>query len=239
MSYGAVKLNPSLVADRRVAKHSPRERVRALFTAWEVLVLFGIVMGSIYLGIATPTEAAAVGALVSFLIAVSCKGGRWALLRDGLRETGTATASIFLLILGAGLFSLGLSTTQLPVRLADWMVGLTDSKYLTLVLILIPYFILGMFIDGISMILLTMPITFPIIVKLGFDPVWFGIIITKTVEIGVLTPPVGLNAFVVKNVSPELTLAEVFRGCLPFVVLEILIVALLAIFPEMTMLGRS
>lgn len=236
--YLMVKFKPSLAPAHKANRYSAREKAVSVLRSWEVLLLFGAVMGSIYLGVATPTEAAALGALLATIGAMVKNKNRWVVFSGGLRETGYATASIFLLILGAGIFSLGLSTTKLPTLLADWMIGLSDSRYVTLAMVLIPYFILGMFIDGISMILLTMPITYPIIVKLGFDPVWFGIVVTKLVEIGVLTPPVGLNAFVVKNSVPSLSLAEVFKGCLPFVILETLIVVILVIFPELTSFGR-
>jgi len=194
-----------------------------------------IVMGGIYLGVSTPTESAAIGALVATLFVLRPKRGtRLQMVRTGLQETGAATSSIFLLIIGAGLFSMGLATTQIPVLLANWAVEFSDNRYLVLLLILIPFFILGMFVDGISMMLLTLPIVFPVITKLGFDPIWFGIVVTKTVEIGLLTPPVGLNVFVVRNVAPEIPLADIFRGCVPFVIVEVLLVGALILWPGMT-----
>ena len=235
---GMVKFRPSL-AGPPLPRSPISEKVRALFSSWEIILLFLIVMGGIYLGLATPTEAAAVGALVATVLVFRQKGKKLAMIGEGLLETGSATATIFLLILGAGLFSTALSTTQIPNTLAAWAVQYSSNRYIVLVLILLAYFVLGMFIDGFSMILLTMPIVFPIILRLHFDPVWFGIIVTKTVEIGLLTPPVGLNAFVVKSVAPEIPLGEVFRGCVPFVVAECLIVALLVVFPQATEILRA
>ena len=244
VAYGALIVGmttwkPSL-AGERMEKASLRERGWAILQSWEIVVLFAIVMGSIFLGIATPTEAAAVGALfATFLVLLQARKGRpLRLVGEGLVAAGTSTSAIFLLIIGAGLFSLGLSTTQIPVTLSDWLVNLSDNRYVVLALVLVPYLVLGMFIDGISIILLTMPIVFPIITKLGFDDVWFGIIVTKTVEIGLLTPPVGLNAFVVKSVAPQLELGTIFRGCLPFVLLEIPLILLFIAFPELTQFGR-
>lgn len=237
MIYGMVKFKPHLAG----GANRPRPaigRVRAILGAWEIAVLFSAVMGTIYLGIATPTEASAIGAVVATMLALKEPGNRLSIVRSALLETGSATASIFVLILGAGLFSVALSTTQIPVQIASWISSLSESRYVILVLLLLPYFVMGMFIDGISMVLLTMPIVFPIIRHLNFDPVWFGIIVTKTVEIGLLTPPVGLNAFVVRNVAPQIPLTDIFRGCVPFVIMEIFIVALLIIFPELTMIGR-
>jgi C4-dicarboxylate transporter DctM subunit len=237
--WSMVRLKPELGGRPDPADAARGGKLAALLGAWEILVLFAIVMGSIYLGIATATEAAAVGALAATLLLLRRPGAnRLALVRDGLRETGSATSSIFLLIIGAGLFSMALATTQLPVALASWAGQFSENRYLVLVLLLIPYFILGMFIDGISMVLLTMPIVFPIITQLQFDPVWFGIIVTKTVEIGLLTPPVGLNAFVVKNVAPQIPLPEIFRGCAPFVVVEILLIGALIAWPGMTQVLR-
>jgi tripartite ATP-independent transporter DctM subunit len=237
MIYALAKFGPSFAVP--VQRRQPiRVQIRAAAASWEILGLFGVVMGSIYLGIATPTEAATVGAVGATLLVLRQKRNRLSKIREGLLETGSVTAAIFFLILGAGLFSMALATTQIPVMLADWAVGLSDNRLIVLILILIPYFLLGMFIDGISMILLTMPIVFPIILKLGFDPVWFGILVTKTVEVGLLTPPVGLNAFVVKNVAPEIPMLDIFRGCVPFVIAEIGIIALLIVFPEIVWYDR-
>jgi len=236
--FGMVALRPAL-GGTRMAASGASGKIRALLSSWEIMLLFLIVMGGIFLGIATPTEAAAVGALVAATLVFRKRGGgKLAMIRDGLLETGSATSSIFLLIIGAGLFSMGLATTQIPVTLATWAGQFSENRYLVLVLILVPYFVLGMFIDGISMILLTMPIVFPIITQLGFDPIWFGIIVTKTVEIGLLTPPVGLNAFVVKNAAPDIPLSDIFRGCVPFIVVEFLLVAALIAWPGMTQILR-
>jgi C4-dicarboxylate transporter, DctM subunit len=236
--HGMVRFRPAL-AGPPLAREPFSAKLQALIGSWEIILLFVFVMGGIYLGLATPTEAAAVGALIATALVFRQKGNKLTMIGHGLLETGSATATIFLLILGAGLFSTALSTTQIPNTIAAWAVQYSSNRYVVLVLILLAYFVLGMFIDGFSMILLTMPIVFPIITRLHFDAVWFGIIVTKTIEIGLLTPPVGLNAFVVKSVAPEIPLAEIFRGCLPFVVAEVLIVALLVVFPEVTEVLRT
>ena len=232
--WAMVKRNPELAGRPVLTRFSWRERAQGLGRSWEVLLLFAAVMGTIYLGVATPTEAAALGAFLS-LLAVLRRPDRWRNMTDGLRETGSATCSIFALIIGAGLFSLGLSTTQLPTHLADLASGLDLSPTAMIVLILLPYLLLGMFLDGISLILITMPVVFPIVTQVGFDAVLFGLLVTKAVEIGCITPPVGLNAFVVKSAVPEVSLAEVFRGCVPFVVIEIVIVAILIAFPDISL----
>jgi tripartite ATP-independent transporter DctM subunit len=229
-----VKRNPELAGRPVLRRFTWRERVESFGASWEVLLLFAAVMGTIYLGVATPTEAAALGALLS-LLAVLRRPDRWRNMAEGLRETGSATCSIFALIIGAGLFSLGLSTTQLPTLLAQSAAGLDLSPTAMIALVLLPYLLLGMFLDGISLILITMPVVFPIVTQVGYDAVLFGLLVTKAVEIGCITPPVGLNAFVVKSAVPEVSLSEVFRGCVPFVVIEILIVAILMAFPDISL----
>jgi tripartite ATP-independent transporter DctM subunit len=229
-----VKRNPELAGRPVLKRFTWRERIESFGASWEVLLLFAAVMGTIYLGVATPTEAAALGALLS-LLAVLRRPDRWRNMAEGLRETGSATCSIFALIIGAGLFSLGLSTTQLPTLLAQSAAGLDLSPTAMIALVLLPYLLLGMFLDGISLILITMPVVFPIVTQVGYDAVLFGLLVTKAVEIGCITPPVGLNAFVVKSAVPEVSLSEVFRGCVPFVVIEILIVAILMAFPDISL----
>ena len=233
--YIWVKVNPKL-APSQIGKAPPTwsEKITALGKTWELLILFAAVMGTIYLGIATPTEAAAMGAFFS-LIAVLRRPRRMQNVLEGLRETGTATCSIFALVIGAGLFSLGLSTTQFPSKLAALAGELNLSQTAMILIILIPYLILGCFVDGLSMILITMPIVFPIVQKIGFNGVLFGLLVTKMVEIGAITPPVGLNAFVVKSMAPDVPLGEVFKGCLPFVIMELIIVGLLIAFPQISL----
>jgi C4-dicarboxylate transporter, DctM subunit len=233
--YIWVKLKPEL-APSQVGKAPPTmaEKFKALGKTWELLILFAAVMGTIYLGIATPTEAAAMGAFFS-LVAVLRRPNRKVNVLAGLRETGTATCSIFALVIGAGLFSLGLSTTQFPAKLAAVAGELNLSQTSMILIILIPYLVLGCFVDGLSMILITMPIVFPIVQKIGFDGVLFGLLVTKMVEIGAITPPVGLNAFVVKSMNPDVPLGEVFKGCIPFVIMELIIVALLIAFPQIAL----
>lgn len=233
--YIWVKLKPELAPSLK-GKAPPTwgEKFRALGNTWELFILFAAVMGTIYLGVATPTEAAAMGAFFS-LIAVLRRPNRRENVLTGLRETATATCSIFALVIGAGLFSLGLATTQFPTRLAELVTSLDWSQTSTILVILIPYLILGCFVDGLSMILITMPIVFPIVMKIEFSGVLFGLLVTKMIEIGAITPPVGLNAFVVKSMAPTVPLSEVFKGCIPFVLMELLIVALMIAFPQISL----
>lgn len=233
--YIWVKLKPELAPQiAGIPRPSWKEKFTALGNTWELLILFAAVMGTIYLGVATPTEAAAMGAFFS-LLAVLRRPNRVRNVLVGLRETGTATCSIFALVIGAGLFSLGLSTTQFPSKLAAVATELQWSQTAMILMILVPYMILGCFVDGLSMILITMPIVYPIVTQIGFDGILFGLLVTKMVEIGAITPPVGLNAFVVKSMAPDVPLGEIFKGCLPFVLMELLIVALMIAFPQISL----
>lgn len=234
-----VKLQPEIAPDPKLEpKPSWGERFGALGRTWELAILFAAVMGTIYLGVATATEAAALGALFA-LIAVLRRPGRKRAVLEGLRDTGTATCSIFALVIGAGLFSLGLSTTGFPTHLATLVTGLNLSQTGTIVLLLAPFLILGCFVDGLSMILIMMPIVYPIVQQVGFDGVLFGLLVVKMVEIGAITPPVGLNVFVVKSMAPNVELRDMFHGCIPFVILELMIVAMLITFPQIALFAVS
>jgi tripartite ATP-independent transporter DctM subunit len=233
--YLMVKAWPDLAGgDGGIVRSTWRDRFASLGRAWEVVFLFAIVMGSIYLGIATATEAAAVGAFFAMLMVLT-KPQALSKLKVGLWETGAGVSTIFFLIVGAGLFSMAISLSQLPVALAAGAMDLGVPRFVLFALIVLVYLVLGCLIDGISMVLITMPIVFPIILKLGYDPVWFGIIIVKAVEIGCITPPVGLNVFVVKATVPQAPIGEIFRGCAPFVLMELLIIALMTAFPEIVL----
>ncbi|MEM8852470.1 MAG: TRAP transporter large permease [Pseudomonadota bacterium] len=241
LAYGVgihlmVRMDPASAPATTMPKLTRRQRLTALGSSWELGLLFFIVMGSIYLGFATPTEAAAVGAFVALVIAIArSRGKRGKVLKEGLIETGVATSSIFALVIGAGLFSLGLSTTQIPQDTAAFLAGLDLPPTVILLLILVPFLVLGAFIDGLSMILLTMPVVYPVIEQIGVDPILFGILVTKTTEIGVITPPVGLNVFVVKAAVPNLPIGEAFRGAAPFVVMELILLGILIAIPELTL----
>jgi tripartite ATP-independent transporter DctM subunit len=198
------------------------------------LLIFTAVMGTLYTGIATASEAAGIGALVALGIAVY-RGTSWLEIKTGLQASGASTASIFFLIIGAGVFSAALATTQLPQSLAAWAIGLNLHPVVLLICLLIPFLILGCFVDAASMILLTMPVVFPIVKQAGIDPVLFGILVVKMTEIGCITPPVGLNVFVVATTNPQITIREIFQGVMPFFIMEIIIVGLLIAFPAITL----
>lgn len=210
------------------------QRFKLTLSSWEILLVFGVVMGSLYSGLATASEAAGFGAAIALAIAIA-RGTRLKEIKEGLQTSGSSTAAIFFLIIGAGVFSAALATTQLPQNIALWAVGLNLHPTVLLVLLLLPFLVLGCFVDAASMILLTMPVVFPIVKQAGIDPVLFGILVVKMTEIGNITPPVGLNVFVVAATNPEVSVREVFQGITPFFIMELLIVGLLIAFPEITL----
>lgn len=229
-----VKRDPSMRTATLQRRLGYGERLKITFSSWEILLIFGVVMGTLYTGIATASEAAGFGALVALGIAIyrrtSLKD-----IRSGLQASGASTASIFFLIIGAGVFGAALAVTQLPQSLAVWAVGLDLHPVVLLIFLLIPFLVLGCFVDAASMILLTMPVVFPIVKQAGIDPVLFGILVVKMTEIGCITPPVGLNAFVVATANPAVSVREIFQGIMPFFIMDLLIVALLIAFPAITL----
>ncbi|MDR4126956.1 TRAP transporter large permease [Yanghanlia caeni] len=235
-TYLMVRGNKELVQRTVLPRMAWGERVKATLQAWEVGFLFVVVIGSIYLGWATATEAAGIGALIALIFALVRKNRPKGSIQKGLLEAGSSTATIFFLIIGSALFSVALSTTQLPTVIAAYVTSFDLHPTVLLLLLLIPYLVMGSFIDGISMIFLTMPVVFPIITEAGINPVVFGIVVTKMVEIGAVTPPVGLNVFVVKGAVPELQLGEVFRGAVPYLLMDLLVVVAIILVPGLVTL---
>jgi len=229
-----VRRHPSMRKMTVLPRSPMKQRLRLTLGSWEIILLFGVVMGTLYTGLATATEAAGYGALAALAVAVA-RGTRWKEVKQGLQVSGASTASIFFLIIGAGVFSVALATTQLPQQIAGAVISMQLPPVLLMILLLLPFLVLGCFIDAASMVLLTMPIIFPIVKQAGIDPVLFGILVVKMTEIGNITPPVGLNVFVVSTTCPEIPVREAFRGILPFFFVELVIVCLLIAFPIITL----
>jgi tripartite ATP-independent transporter DctM subunit len=207
---------------------------------WSVLAIGGIavcVLGGIYGGVFTETEAGAVGALFALVLLVlrarHFEAGVWATLGNALKETAANTAMLVALLIGGGVFTLFLVTTRVPQDLTLWITGLDVNRYVIVVIILLVMLVLGALLDGMSILLLTIPMTYPIVTGLGFDGLWYGILAVKMIEIGLLTPPFGLNAFMISSVVKEAKVESVFRGLVPFVLADIAVVAILVIFPDL------
>lgn len=206
-------------------------RFRALWDVWPVLMVFIAVVGGIYGGIFTPTEGAAVGAFGTGIIALVNGGLTWRSLLDSFTDTARASAMIFFIVFGAAFYNLFLARTRVPQELSNWVVELGFAPITVLAVILLIYLLLGCFMDSLSMILLTIPIFFPIVTELGFDPVWFGIFAVMVTELSLITPPVGLNLFVIKSVIDDLSMGAVYRGIVPFVLADIVRIAIIIAVP--------
>ncbi len=212
------------------------ERIRATPGAFPIIIVVAIILGGIYSGWITPTETGAAGAAVIFLMALMRKvrtgtGMTRDDLGEALMETSKITVMIFTIIWGVLIYVRFLGFTGLPDHFAQWISSLEIHRMFIFLMILGVYIILGMFIDGIGMLLLTLPVVYPAIVVLGFNPIWFGIILVKMIEIGLVTPPIGLNCFVVNGVRPDIPLSEVFKGIWPFVLADLITVGFLIAFP--------
>jgi tripartite ATP-independent transporter DctM subunit len=211
------------------------QRLAALKGVWASLLLFVFVIGGLYGGFFTPTEAGGVGAAGAFLLGLARRKLDRRNIRVALLQATRTSAAVFTVLIGALLFGYFLTITQSPQRLTGFLTGLGVGRYGVLALIMLMYLVLGCLMDAMAMIILTVPIIFPVIVALGFDPVWFGIIIVMTVELGLIHPPVGMNVFVIKSVVPELTFSTIFKGVIPFVVTDLIRLVILIAFPAIAL----
>lgn len=212
-----------------------RNAIRSLRDVWAVLALFIAIIGSIYLGVVTATEAAAVGSVLTALIGVIRGRLGWRSILDSLVEALRTSVAIYTILIGAILFGYFLAITQTPQKITAWLVGLDIGAYPTLALILVFFLLLGCILDAMAMIILLVPIVFPVVTQLGFDPIWFGIIVVMTVELGLITPPVGMNVFVINSIAREVPLQKVFQGVIPFVAVDIIRLILLVAVPSIVL----
>ena len=207
------------------------ERMNGLKEVWAPLTLFLFVIGGLYGGFFTPTEAGGVGASGAFFLGVLRGKLDRAGIREALLSATRTSAAVFTVLIGALLFGYFLTITQTPQKLTEFLTGLGIGRYGVLALIMVMYLVLGCLMDAMAMIILTVPIIYPVILQLGFDPIWFGIIIVMTVELGLIHPPVGMNVFVIKSVVKDVSFMTIFKGVIPFVVTDILRLIILIAFP--------
>lgn len=207
------------------------ERMNGLKDVWAPLTLFLFVIGGLYGGFFTPTEAGGVGASGAFLLGVLRGKLDRAGIREALLSATRTSAAVFTVLIGALLFGYFLTITQTPQKLTEFLTGLGIGRYGVLALIMVMYLVLGCLMDAMAMIILTVPIIYPVILQLGFDPIWFGIIIVMTVELGLIHPPVGMNVFVIKSVVKDVSFMTIFKGVIPFVITDILRLIILIAFP--------
>ena len=211
------------------------ERMRALKNVWGVIALFVLVLGGIYGGVFTPTEAAAIGAFGAFIFAVWRRGWSLAFFRDVLVESAVTTGMLFMILIGALIFANFVNMTSMPGELIALTERFSSTPLLVVAAICLIYVLLGCVLESMSMILLTVPMFYPVVAHLGFDLIWFGIVVVVVTEISLITPPVGLNVFVLRGVLPEIPTATVFRGVLPFVGADVVRLTLLVLFPAISL----
>jgi tripartite ATP-independent transporter DctM subunit len=210
-------------------------RWKALRGIWGVILLVFVVLGGIYGGIFTATEGAGFGAAGAFLFALARRRLTWAILYQVLVESARTTAMLFTLLIAATIFANFVNFTTMPGDLKEWITGLGLSPIMIITAMMFIYVILGTVMEELTMVLLTIPLFFPIVTALGFDPVWFGVLIVMIVQIGLISPPVGMNLFVLNALLPGVGLGAIFRGCWPFVVVMIFVLGLLIAFPQLSL----
>lgn len=226
---GQCKLKPEL--GRPIPSPPMKEKIASLPGTLPIIAVVAIIFYSMYSGTATPTEAGALGAFVVLIMAI-VRGMSWKNLRAALEETARLTVMIFALIWGILIFVRFLGYAGLPQAFAEWIVTLPFPPLVIMIGILLGYAVLGMFMDAIGMLLLTLPVVYPAVIALGYDPIWFGIIVVKMCEVCLITPPVGLNCYVVHAVRPDIPLGDVFRGIAPFFVADVVTIGLFLAFPN-------
>ncbi len=230
--FVVVKRNPALAP--RMDPVPMLMKLRSLTKVWSVLAVVGVIIGGVYFGWMTPTESASIGTAIVFGLAL-IRRVSFAELKQSLLETIRTTAMIFMVIWGVMIFVRFLAFTGMPDSLTESIVAMDLSPTMVVILVIVLYLFLGMILDGLGMMMLTLPVIYPAMMALGFDPVWFGVLVIKMVEIGLVTPPVGLNCYVVNGVRPDIPLETIFRGVVPFLVGEIFIVGILVAFPEVVL----
>jgi C4-dicarboxylate transporter DctM subunit len=213
---------------------SLKQKVVSLKNTWAMLALFLLVMGGIYGGIFTPTEAGAVGAFGAIIISAVGRRLTWPSLRGSVVETAQTAAMIVFVIVGAFIFMRFLTVSELPWRLGELVAGLEVSRYVVIGAIVVLYIILGCFMDIFASIMLTVPIIYPVILAMGFNPIWFGVIMVRMMEIGMITPPMGINIFVLAG-AIDVPIGTIFRGIVPFVIADFFHVALLIAVPQLSL----
>lgn len=227
-------INPAL--GPKGPKASWGQRQTATLRSFPLIALVAVTIGGIYGGLFSPTEAAAMGALLAILYGLVTKSlsakGLWAALTDSV----STTAVVMLVLIGAHVFGPFLALSHVPTIVGTWLTSLPLGPIGILLVILCTYLVLGCFMEGYAMLVLTMPIFYPVITGLGFDPIWFGVVVVVMLEMGLITPPVGINVFIVKSVAPHVDMTEIFKGVWPFLTAMIVLVAILILWPDLALL---
>jgi tripartite ATP-independent transporter DctM subunit len=229
-----VTINPALAPS--LPERIPfKEKLAALKGIWETALVFCIVMGGIYFGFINPTEAGAVGAFALFIIVIIKGRLTGEMIVSCLLEATRITVMVLFLVAGATMFSYFLALSTIPAQVSVWIAGLEVSRYVVLAILLLIYFFLGCFLDSISMMVLTLPVVFPVIESLNFHPIWFGVVAVLVMEAGLITPPVGLNVYTLAGIAKDVPMAEIFKGAAPFLLSIILTLVILTLFPAIVL----
>jgi tripartite ATP-independent transporter DctM subunit len=211
------------------------ERVRALVRLLPTLLVFAVILGGIYGGVFTPTEASAIGAVSVIVVALCMRRLTWQNLKTTLQQTGTISAMIYAILFSGVLMSRLLAQTDVTPAMVNFITRQSLNPYVILFFFTIMYIFLGMILDTLGMIVLTLPFVFPVVKSLGFDPIWFGVYMTLMQEVAMLTPPIGLNVFVMAKIAPDVPMVDIFRGVTPFVIICLAAVLLLTAFPSIAL----
>ncbi len=228
-----VRLNPELAPPG--PKTSLKRKLRSFAGVIETLILFVLVMGGIFLGVFTPTEAAAVGAFLTIVLALFRRRLSWQGFIQALRDTTRISCMVMMIVTGAVIFGKFMAITRVPFELAGWVGSLPLPPYAVMGLIILIYLFGGCFMDSLAMVMLTVPIFYPVVQALGFDPIWFGVIIVLVTEMGVITPPVGINVYVVHGIAKDIPLETIFRGVFPYLLALLVCCGILLLFPQLAL----
>jgi len=213
-----------------------RQRFVVLLQALPLVAVIVLSIGGIYIGAFTPVEASGIGAALVIILAVAARKLSFGVLRSAVLDTVRTSAMLYMIVIGANVLNPFLAVTHIPETLGFALQGLGLGAYGSLAVIILAYVVLGMFLDGLSMLVITIPIVFPVITQYGFDPIWFGVVAVIVIEMGMITPPVGLNVFVVKGVAGDVPMATIFKGVLPFLLAMALTLLLIVVFPQIALI---
>ena len=231
--YVRVLLNPSLAPPG--PKTSIRKKIKSFMGVIETILLFGMVMGGIFFGIFTPTEAAAAGAFLTLVMAIARKQLTWQGFLNSIADTTRISCMVMVIVAGATIFGHFMAVTRVPFELANWVSNLPLPGYAIMMVIILIYLFGGCFMDAFAMIMLTIPIFFPVAQALGYDPIWFGVVIVLITEMGVITPPVGINVYVVYGVAKDVPLEVIFKGVLPMLLALLICNLAILFFPQIAL----
>lgn len=231
--YVLVKIKPELAPSS--AKATIKERVSSLKGVWSVAILIGLVFGGLYVGLFTPTEAGAAGAVIALIIVILSRRFTWERFTESIFETIKTTSMIFFIVVGSFLLGYFLTVTRLPNAISMYLTSLDVAPIYIMIGICLMYLILGMFIDMISALFITIPIIMPAVIELGYDPIWFGVIVVLIAEISLVTPPFGMSIFVIRGVIRDSTYMDILIGIFPFIISNLIVLVLLFIFPQIAL----